>query len=117
MAGYILTRREGISVLVNLTGDVPTVSATGKKTIVKVGEYNGGNEVYPGSAVIREANVILPGSPAVPALQPHRNSTLLWPDTCGNSHHTGKYHRQRRQHQPHLQPWLYQSGLLRSSFY
>lgn len=67
--GWVLSypSRRDLSVLVNLTGEVPSVSATGKKTVVKVGEYNGGNEVYPGSAVIREANVILPGSPAVPS--------------------------------------------------
>ncbi len=63
--GWVLSypSRRDLTVLVNLTGDVPAVSATGKKTLVKVGVYNRGNEVYPGSAVIREANVILPGSP------------------------------------------------------
>ncbi|MEI7433898.1 MAG: SHOCT domain-containing protein [Methanomicrobiales archaeon] len=67
--GWVLSypSRRDLSILVNMTGEVPTVSATGKKTVVKVGVYNGGNEVYPGTAVIREANVILPGSPAVPS--------------------------------------------------
>lgn len=70
--GWVLSypSRRDLAVLVNLTGNVPSVSATGKKTIVKVGVYNGGNEVYPGSAVIREANVILPGSPAVSSTTP-----------------------------------------------
>ncbi len=35
-----------------------------------MGVYNGGNEVYPGTAVLREANVILPGSPAVSSAAP-----------------------------------------------
>jgi len=67
LSGWVLSypSRRDLAVLVNLTGEVPTVTATGKKTLVKVGEYNGDNEVYPGSAVTREANVILPGSPAV----------------------------------------------------
>ena len=65
--GWILSypSRRNLAVLVNMTGEVPTVSTTGKKTLVKVGVYNGVNEVYPGSAVIREANIILPGNPAV----------------------------------------------------
>ncbi|MEI6292917.1 MAG: hypothetical protein WCP36_04510 [Methanomicrobiales archaeon] len=67
ISGWVLSypSRRDLAVQVNLTGEVPTVSTTGKKTLVKVGEYNGDNEVYPGSAVTREANVILPGSPAV----------------------------------------------------
>jgi hypothetical protein len=67
ISGWVLSypSRRDLAVLVNLTGEVPAVSTTGKKTLVKVGEYNGDNEVYPGSAVTREANVILPGSPAV----------------------------------------------------
>jgi|GEM_PF-3173464 len=70
--GWVLSypSRRDLAILVNLTGEVPAVSATGKKTMVKVGVYNGGNEVYPGTAVIREANVILPGSPAVPSTAP-----------------------------------------------
>ncbi len=70
--GWVLSypSRRDLTILVNLTGEVPAVSATGKKTLVKVGVYNGGNEVYPGSAVIREANVILPGSPAVSSTAP-----------------------------------------------
>jgi len=75
ISGWVLSypSRRDLTVLVNLTGEVPTVSATGKKTLVKVGIYNGGNEVYPGSAVTREVNVVLPGSTAVspttPAIQ------------------------------------------------
>lgn len=70
--GWVLSypSRRDLSVLVNLTGEVPAVSSTGKKTLVKVGVYNGGNEVYPGTAVIREANVILPGSPVVSGTTP-----------------------------------------------
>ena len=70
--GWVLSypSRRDLAVLVNLTGEVPVVSATGKKTLVKVGVYNGGNEVYPGTAVIREANVILPGSQAVSSAAP-----------------------------------------------
>ena len=65
--GWLLSypSRRNLAVLVNMTGEVPTVSTTGKKTLVKVGVYNGVNEVYPGSAVTREANIILPGNPAV----------------------------------------------------
>jgi hypothetical protein len=75
--GWILSypSRRSLSVLVNLTGDVPAVSATGKKTMIKVGVYNGVNEVYPGSAVIREANVILAGSPAVSTTAPASGQT------------------------------------------
>jgi len=72
ISGWVLSypSRRDLAVMVNLTGEVPAVSATGKKTIVKVGVYNGGDEVYPGSAVIREANVILPGSPVVTSATP-----------------------------------------------
>ena len=70
--GWVLSypSRRDLTVQVNLTGEVPEVSATGKKTLVKVGVYNGGNEVYPGSAMIREANVVLSGSPAVSPAKP-----------------------------------------------
>lgn len=72
ISGWVLSypSRRDLSILVNLTGDVPVVSSTGKKTMVRVGVYNGGNEVYPGTAVTREANVILPGSPAVQSSAP-----------------------------------------------
>lgn len=76
--GWVLSypSRRDLAVLVNMTGEVPTVSATGKKTVVKVGEYNGEYEVYPGSAVIREANVILPGSPVPQSATPTTSPTI-----------------------------------------
>ena len=92
--GWILSypSRRNLAVLVNLTGEVPSVSTTGKKTLVKVGVYNGVNEVYPGSAVTREANIILPGSPAVsttPTIQQSGGQTP-WDHGChGRRYHTG----------------------------
>jgi len=70
--GWLLSypSKRDLTVLVNLTGEVPTVSATEKMNLVTVGVYNGGTEVYPGSAVKREMNVVLPGSPAVPSTTP-----------------------------------------------
>lgn len=58
--------RRDVSIQVRLTGDVPTVSATGKKTLVRVADNNVNGPV-PGSEVKREANVILPGGVAVPS--------------------------------------------------
>lgn len=50
-----------VSLAVNLTGTVPVVATTGKKTLIHVSEMSN-NGVIPGSEVTREANVVLPGS-------------------------------------------------------
>jgi hypothetical protein len=57
--------RRDISIQVRLTGDVPVVSATGKKTLVRVADNNVNGPV-PGSEVKREAIIILPEGAAVP---------------------------------------------------
>ena len=68
ISGWVLSypSRRDLSVTVNLTGEVPALTAPDKKTLVKVGVYNGGNEVYPGSAVTRTANITVPGGSAIP---------------------------------------------------
>ncbi|MDD1719625.1 MAG: SHOCT domain-containing protein [Methanoregulaceae archaeon] len=63
--GWVLSypsRRE-VSMRVNLSGDVPAVTASTRKTLIKIGVYSGSTEINPGLGVTREANVILPGSP------------------------------------------------------
>jgi hypothetical protein len=53
--------RRDLSMKVILTGDVPVVPATQQKTLVDIADYTGNGPV-PGTEVIKQANVILPGS-------------------------------------------------------
>ena len=53
--------RRDLALKVNLSGDVPVVPATGPKTLIDVAEY-AGNGPVPGSEVIKQATIILPGS-------------------------------------------------------
>ncbi len=50
-----------MALAVNLTGTVPQVTSTGKKTVLRVTEGSAGG-IVPGSEFLREANVVLSGS-------------------------------------------------------
>jgi hypothetical protein len=50
-----------MALAVNLTGTVPQVASTGKKTVLRVTEGSAGG-IVPGSEFLREANVVLSGS-------------------------------------------------------
>jgi hypothetical protein len=60
--GWVLSypsKRE-LSMRVTLNGDVPTVTASGNKTILRVAELSGKSEAISGSEVIRQSYVINP---------------------------------------------------------
>lgn len=57
--------RRSLSLQVNMTGDVPALTASARKIVVRVYEYSSGIELNPARSLLREANVILPGSPVV----------------------------------------------------
>ena len=60
--GWILSypsKRE-LSMRVTLNGEVPTVTASGNKTIIRVAELSGKSEAIPGSEAIRQSYVINP---------------------------------------------------------
>jgi hypothetical protein len=77
--------RRDLSLRVNLTGDVPVVTATGKKTIIRVADFNR-NGVVPGSEVFRQVNVILPGSAPAPSVTvPSSPSTVSTQQPDGQS--------------------------------
>ena len=60
--GWVLSypSKRALSMHVTLNGGVPAVTASGKKTIIRVAELNGKSETVSGSEVVRESNIIYP---------------------------------------------------------
>jgi hypothetical protein len=72
--------RRDLSIKVILTGDVPVVPATQQKTLIDIADYTANGPV-PGSEVIKQANVILPGSVPLTATSTTRTPGVTNPQT------------------------------------
>jgi hypothetical protein len=84
IGGWLLSysSRRTLGLTANFSGNVPSVTSSGQKTLLAVKVVNGAFDVNPALDVTRVANVILPGSPLT---QTGTGQTTAIPTTVGTT--------------------------------